>query len=47
MIKLRIYDTPNSLSYISFQIKRKHYLRIEILGKVITLYYGKNTKFIP
>ena len=48
MIKVRLYDTPNRLSYFGYDYSRKHgWLSIHILKKTIGIYWGKNTHLIP
>lgn len=47
MIKLRLYDTPNRLSYVGYDYNRKHgWFSIHILSKTIGIYLGKNTYLI-
>ena len=48
MIKVRLYDTPNRLSYIGSDYNKKHgWFSIHILKKTIGIYWGKNTYLIP
>ena len=48
MIKVRLYDTPNRLSYVGYDYNRKHgWFSIHILSKTIGIYWGKNTHLIP
>lgn len=48
MIKVRLYDTPNRLSYVGYDYNRKHgWFSIHILKKTIRIYCGKNTHLIP
>ena len=48
MIKVRLYDTPNRLSYIGYDYNRKHgWFSIHILKKTIGIYWGKNADLIP
>lgn len=48
MIKVRLYDSPNRLSYCGYEYNSKHgWLSIHILKKTITIYWGKNTYLIP
>ena len=48
MIKVRLYDTPNRLSYIGYDYNKKHgWFSIHIIGKAITVYWGKNAHLIP
>ena len=48
MIKERLYDTPNRLSYVGYDYNRKHgWFSIHILKKTIGIYWGKNTYLIP
>lgn len=48
MIKVRLYDTPNRLSYLGYDYNRKHgWFSIHILCKTIGIYWGKNTYLIP
>lgn len=48
MIKVRLYDTPNRLSYVGYEYNRKHgWFSIHILSKTIGIYWGKNIYLIP
>lgn len=48
MIKVRLYDTPNRLSYLGYDYNRKHgWFSIHILSKTIGIYWGKNVNLIP
>lgn len=48
MIKVRLYDTPNRLSYVGYDYNRKHgWFSIHILSKTIRIYWRKNTYLIP
>ena len=48
MIKVRLYDTPNRLSYVGYDYNRNHgWFSIHILKKTIGIYWGKNTYLIP
>ena len=48
MIKVRLYDTPNRLSYCGYEYNRKHgWFSIHILSKTIGIYWGKNKYLIP
>ena len=48
MIKVRLYDTPNRLSYVGYDYNRKHgWFLIHVIGKTIGIYWGKNTYLIP
>ena len=48
MIKVRLYDTPNRLSYVGYDYNRKHgWFSIHVIGKTIGIYWGKNTCLIP
>ena len=47
MIKVRLYDTPNRLSYVGYDYNKKYCLfSIHIIGKTIGIYFGKNTYLI-
>lgn len=47
MIKVRLYDTPNRLSYVGYDYNKKHgWFSIHILSKIIGIYWGKNTYLI-
>lgn len=47
MIKIRKYNTPDSWWYVSLNWNRKYgWLNLHIFGKAVTLFYGKNTKYI-
>ena len=48
MIKVRLYDSPNRLSYVGYDYNKKHgWFSIHILSKTIRIYWGKNTYLIP
>ena len=48
MIKVRLYDTPNRLSYVGYDYNMKHgWFSIHILKKTIGIYWGKNTYLVP
>ena len=48
MIKVRLYDTPNRLSYVGYDYNKKHgWFSIHILKKTIGIYWGKNADLIP
>lgn len=48
MIKVRLYDTPNRLSYCGYEYNRKYcWFSIHILSKTIRIYWRKNTYLIP
>ena len=48
MIKVRLYDTPNRLSYVGYNYNRKHgWFSIHILKKTIRIYWRKNANLIP
>ena len=48
MIKVRLYDTPNRLSYLGYEYNRKYgWFSIHILKKTIGIYWRKNTYLIP
>lgn len=48
MIKVRLYDTPNRLSYVGYDYNKKHgWFSIHILSKTIGIYWGKNANLIP
>ena len=48
MIKVRLYDAPNTLSYVGYDYNKKYYwFSIHIIGKAITVYWWKNAHLIP
>ena len=48
MINVRLYDTPNRLSYLGYEYNKKYCLfSIHVIGKTIGIYWGKNTYLIP
>ena len=48
MIRVRLYDTPNRLSYWGYEYNRKYgWFSIHILKKTIGIYWGNNTHLIP
>ena len=48
MIKVRLYDTPNRLSYCGYECNRKYdWFSIHILKKTIRIYWRKNANLIP
>ena len=48
MIKVRLYDTPNRLSYLGYDYNRRHgWFSSHILKKTTGIYWGKNTYLIP
>ena len=48
MIKVRLYDTPNRLSYWGCEYNRKYgWFSIHILKKTIRIYWRKNADLIP
>ena len=47
MIKFRYYNAPNSWWYIGYDWMKNHWFSFHILTKTFTLYYGKNTVYIP
>jgi len=46
-MKIRFYNTPNSWWYVGMGYRKYHWFYISFLTKTITLYWGKNTKYIP
>lgn len=48
MIKVRLYDSPNRLSYWGYEYNRKYgWFSIHILKKTIRIYWRKNANLIP
>lgn len=47
-MKVRFYNTPNSWWYFGIDYNKKHgWFSVSFLTKQISLYWGKNTEYIP
>ena len=46
-MKIRFYNTPNDWWYFNVEYKKENWLSFNFLGKELSFYWGKNTKYIP